>query len=172
MAALSLAATVAVHAAEADDRAWGPALVGLVVLAGAILLRFRFAIPAAVALLGGAYLMGLTLAAAPLDRLAPLVAAALLAVSELAHWSLESRPGVETSADVTRSRVRALVLTVAAAGGLAFGAQVVATRAVLPVEGAALVAVGLVAGFAAVGLLAYAATLWNRGRPDSDAHPS
>jgi len=67
------------------------AALALVALLGAIVLGWSALVPAGAALLGAGYATRLAADDVPLDVRAPLLAAGLLLVVELAYWSLEAR---------------------------------------------------------------------------------
>jgi hypothetical protein len=81
----------------------------------------------AVLLLGPAYVLGLLAGRHSLDQAAPLVAAGLLACTELATWSLEERPPVPAPRAVVLARARAVGVLLLA--GVAASAAVVAVAA-------------------------------------------
>lgn len=83
---------------RSDDGRRGPeallALLSLAVLVAALTSGWSRLVALGIALAGGAYAAQLAADDAPLDPAAPLVAAALLVVAELAYWSLEERGSV------------------------------------------------------------------------------
>ena len=124
-------------------------------LAGGLVLRQAIAIPAAVCLLAAPYVASLGFELDGLDTRAPLIAAALFAVAELAYWSLELRVAL---ADEPGTYVRRIALL----AGLAVATIVVGTVVLAVVEGVtargtALDLIGAVAAVGAVALLALAA---------------
>ena len=115
----------------------------------------RVAIPAAVALLGGEYVAIVGFEADALDTRAPLVAGALLAVAELAYWSLELKVPVADEAGTSLRRfalIAALVL-----GALALGAVLLALVEAVSAGGPAVDLLGAAAAVGALALLALAA---------------
>jgi hypothetical protein len=95
-----------------------------VVLAIGLAVRRPIAVPLAVAALGAGYAATLRLDGGPLDGRAPVVAAALFLVAELAYWSLELRDAV---ADEAGAHLRRLGLLAALAlAALAVGAALLA----------------------------------------------
>jgi hypothetical protein len=117
-------------------------VVALTVLAAGLALRLPVTVPLAIAVLGAEYVAILGFEADALDTQAPLVAGALLAIAELAYWSLELRVALLATLVVGVVGVGAIMLTlveVIAAGGIA-----------VDILGAA-------AAFGALGLLALAA---------------
>ena len=67
------------------------AAVAFVVLLAAVVNRWTFLVPIAVALAGGIYAAELAISDAPLDLAAPALAVALFLAAELAYWSLDER---------------------------------------------------------------------------------
>jgi len=90
-----LVAVLALPLARGDDayRTVGVriAAAAFLVLVAAIVLGWSGLVPLAAALAGGLYGVELAIADAPLDVVAPAVAAGLLLSAELAYWSLEER---------------------------------------------------------------------------------
>jgi hypothetical protein len=126
-----------------------------VVLAGGLVLRLPVAIPVAVAVLGAEYAALVSLEADALDARAPLVAAALLAVAELAYWSLELRGGVADEPGTYLRRISVVAALAAAALGL--GAGLLALVEVAAAGGIAADLIGAGAAILALALLAAAA---------------
>jgi hypothetical protein len=125
----------------------------------AVLLGFALGIgatslvPWPLVLLGGAYV--LSLADGPVDQWAPVYAGALVAMAELAYWSLELRG---RAADVEQLTERRAGLIVAlGVGATAVGGVVLAATAVRLGTGIALDAAGALAAVAAVFVIAGAA---------------
>ena len=109
-------------------------------------------------LLGGEYAASLALAGAEVDAAAPVVAAGLLGVAELAYWSLELRgPGREDGRVLVR---RLAALAALAVLSLAVGSFVLLAAAVPPGDGVLWDAVGVAA---AAATLAIVAALARRG---------
>ena len=117
----------------------------------ALAARWPEAVAVALALLGGQYGLWLSLRGGEIDTRAPLVAAGLLVVAELAYEALErsvAQPGRELVAR------RALHLAVLAAASVGVGAVILAAAAV-PLEGGVyLTALGVAAAALAFALLA------------------
>ena len=88
-------------------------VVALTVLAGGLVLRLAVTVPVAIAILGAEYVAILGFEADALDTRAPLVAGALLAVAELAYWSLELRGPVVDEAGTYLRRIALLATLVA-----------------------------------------------------------
>jgi hypothetical protein len=65
------------------------AAVAFVALLAAVVNRWTFLVPIAVALAGGIYAAELAISDAPLDLAAPAIAVALFLAAELAYWSLD-----------------------------------------------------------------------------------
>jgi hypothetical protein len=107
------------------------------------------------ALLGAAYALILVIDEPPLDGRAAVVGALLLAIGELAHLSIESRPVVTDEAgSIARRLALVAMLTL---GALALGAAMLALVDLLRTGGLAIEAVGVAAAAGAVGLLALGA---------------
>ena len=157
---LAGAGTGAWLAVMADDAYLANAIVLVTVVAGAVLaaglvLRIPLTIPAAVLALGAGYVAILVFETEALDARAPLFAAALLAVAELAYWSLDlSRP----VADEPGTTVRGLaLLATLLLGTVALGVAVLALVESVSAGGAAVEIVGALAEIGALTLLAFAA---------------
>lgn len=117
-------------------------VVALVVLTLGLVLSLPVTVPAAVALLGAQYVAILAIETDALDTGSALVAGALLAVAELAYWSLELRGQVVDEAGTYLRRVAvlaALLLGVVGAGVvvLALADAVVAGGIAVDILGAA-----------------------------------
>jgi hypothetical protein len=94
--------------AERDPVAWaalGVGLFGLALLVAGLSLRVPAAITAGLAVVAGTYAAALAVESAPLDRRAPIVAAAVLLAAELAWWSLELRARIAPEATLSGARV-------------------------------------------------------------------
>jgi len=129
------------------------AAVAGALLAAGLALRQPVAVPAALLALGGGYATLLGLEGGALDERAPVVAAALFLVAELAYWSLELRDAV---ADEPGAYARRLALVAALGlGALAVGAGLLAV--VDAGGGIGLEVVGAVAAVAALAIVALAA---------------
>jgi hypothetical protein len=152
-------------AVGADDRAarWAcaaGAAGALVLLAAGLTLRRPVAVPLALLSLGGGYGALLAVQGPALDGRAPVVAAGLFLVGELAYWSLELREAV---ADEPGAHVRRLaLLATLALGALAVGAGLLAVVDAGEREGLALETLGVVAAVAALAVVALAGR--ERGR--------
>jgi len=130
-------------------------VLALAVLAGGLIVSIPIAIPVAIVLLGGEYVAVVGFETDALDTRAPLVAGALLAVAELAYWSLELRAPVADEAGTSLRRlalIAALVL-----GTLALGAVLLALVEAVSAGGQAIDLLGAVAAVGALALLALAA---------------
>ncbi|MBA2462824.1 MAG: hypothetical protein H0V45_13850 [Actinobacteria bacterium] len=141
-------------AAEGSLRSWTIVLgaPAVVLLAAGLVLRRPSAIPAAIFLLGAAYATRLLAEEETLHEGAPIVAAALFGLAELAYWSLELRDGVADEAGAHLRRIGLLAgLTL---GVLALGVALLALVDVLQTEGIAVEALGVAAAVAALALLA------------------
>lgn len=130
-------------------------VAAVAVLAAGLVLRVALAVPVAVAFLGAGYAALLGFEGGGLDLAAPLLAAALLLVAELAYWSLELRGRVagEPGTALRRAALLAGLLFLALASGTALLALVDGLAA----GGAAVDAVGAAAAIGAVALLLVAA---------------
>jgi hypothetical protein len=127
------------------------AAVAGVLLAAGLALRQPVAVPAALLALGGGYATLLGLEGGALDERAPVVAAALFLVAELAYWSLELREAV---ADEAGAYVRRLALLAALAlGALAVGAGLLAVVDAGGSSGVGLEALGAAAAVAALAIV-------------------
>lgn len=124
-------------------------------LAAGLVLRLAPAVPVAVALLAAGYAALLGLEGETLDARAPLVAAALLATSELAYWSLELRPGLTDEAGASLRRLS--LLAGLALAVVTLGTGLLALAEGVAASGSTLVLLGAAAAVGAVGLLALAA---------------
>lgn len=131
------------------------AALAVVLLAASLRLRFPVLIPVAVAALGAEYVALLGFEGEALDARAPLVAASLLAVAELAYWSLELRGGVDDEPGTYLRRIALLVALLL--GVAAFGIVVLAVVAAVPAQGPAFDVLGAVAAIGALALVALAA---------------
>lgn len=129
-------------------------LLALAVLTGGLVLRLAVAIPTALVMLGAEYAAIVGFEADALDTRAPLVAAALLALAELAYWSLELRGPVLDEAGTYLRRIALLATLVV--GAVAFGAAVLAIVEVAAAGGVVVDVLGAAAALGAVALLALA----------------
>jgi hypothetical protein len=130
-------------------------VVALTVLAAGLVLRLPVTIPVAIAILGAEYVAILGFETDALDTRAPLVAAALLAVAELAYWSLELRGPVVDEAGTYLRRIALLATLVASVVGI--GAIMLALVEAVDAGGVAVDILGAAAAFGALGLVALAA---------------
>jgi len=95
------------------------AIAALAVLVLGLVFGWPPLVALAIALAGAGYAAELAIDDAPLDRLAPVLAAAVIAAAELAYWSLEER---EQVADDEGGRARHLaVVALLALGALLVG---------------------------------------------------
>ena len=131
------------------------AVLAALLLAVGVATRFALTIPVAIGLLGAEYVTLLGFEGESLDTRAPVVAAALLAVAELAYWSLELRGGVD---DEPGTYLRRIALLAGLLLGVAtFGAVLLAVVAAVETEGPALDVLGAAAAVGALLLIARAA---------------
>ncbi len=155
MIAAAIAAWL-VLSVEGSLRSWSALLAApaVVLLATGLALRQPAAIPGSIALLGATYALRLLTETNTLDGGAPLVAAALFALAEVAYWSLELRDGV---ADESGSHLRRVgLLSSLAVGIVVVGFALLALVETVRTTGPALDAVGAAAAVAAVALLTVA----------------
>ena len=127
----------------------------LAVLAVGLVLSLPAAIPATIVLLGAEYATILGFESDALDPRAPLVAGALLAVAELAYWSLELRGPVVDEAGTYLRRVALLATLVV--GTVGVGVVLLTLVEIVAAGGVAVDLLGAVAALGAVALLALAA---------------
>ena len=150
---------------ERDPVAWaalGVGTFGVVLLAAGLALRLTSAITIGLAVVGGTYATVLVVESAPLDRRAPIVAAALVLAAELAWWSLELRARIAPEAgSYLRTLARSLMLALGAYG---IGAVLLAVVDVARTSG--LVIEGF--GAAAAAAILAVALLVGRGRAVDD----
>jgi hypothetical protein len=130
-------------------------VVALTVLAAGLALRLPVAVPLAVAVLGAEYVAILGFEADALDARAPLVAGALLAIAELAYWSLELRGPVVDEAGTYLRRIA--LLSTLVVGVVGVGAIMLALVEIVDAGGVAVDILGAAAAFGTLGLLALAA---------------
>ena len=130
-------------------------VAALTVLAAGLALRLPVTVPAVIAILGAEYVAILGFEADALDTRAPLVAGALLAVAELAYWSLELRGPVVDEAGTYLRRIALLATLVVSVVGV--GAIMLTFVEVIAAGGIAVDILGAAAAFGALGLLALAA---------------
>jgi hypothetical protein len=130
-------------------------LAAAVLLAGGLVLRWPVAIPAAVCVLATPYVAALGFELDGLDTRAPLLAALLFVVAELAYWSLELRG---TLADEPGTYVRRVALLAGLAVATIVGGTVVlAVVGAIAARGVAFDLLGAAAAVGAIALLALAA---------------
>ncbi len=127
----------------------------MLLLAAGLVGRWPVTVPAALTCLGGAYALLLLVEDSPLDTSAPVLAAALLLVAELAYLSLELRDAVRDEPGTFTRRLALLA-------GLALVALGVGELLVVLVDldtggGLALEAAGVAAAIAALALVAIGA---------------
>jgi hypothetical protein len=123
-------------------------------LTGGLVIRRPIGIPAAIVLLAAPYVAVLGFEVDGLDARAPLIAALLFSVAELAYWSLELRG---TLAAEPGTYVRRLALLAALAMGTIAGGTVVLVLAEqVAADGPAFEIAGAAAAVGAIALLALA----------------
>ena len=149
--AAALAVWPAVGIADRVGVVWGAAAGGAVavaLLAIGLVARAPTFVTAGLAFLGAEYAAVLAVESEPLDRRAPVFAAALFLAAELAWWSLELRARIAAEAGSNLRRLAYLLgLT---AGALALGAGVLALVDVIRVGGLAVELAGAAAAVAIV----------------------
>jgi hypothetical protein len=124
-------------------------------LAVGLVLRWPILIPAAVCVLATPYVAALGFEIDGIDTRAPLVAALLFAVAELAYWSLELRG---TLADEPGTYLRRVALLAGlAVATIAGGTVVLAVVGAIAARGTAIDLLGAAAAIGAIALLALAA---------------
>lgn len=123
-------------------------------------MRLPVAVPLAVVALGAGYGISLGIQGGTLDGRAPVLAAALFLLAELAYWSLELREAVADEPGTYLRRIG--LLSALALGALAVGAGLLAIVDAGERGGVSLEALG---AFAAVAALAIVA-LSTRRQPD------
>ena len=131
------------------------AAVATLLLTLALVLRRPIAIPAAIIVLTAPYVAGLGFEIDGLDTRAPLIAALLLAVAELAYWSLELRGTLSDEPGTYLRRVA--LLAGLAVGTIAAGTVVLALVEQAGDGGTAADIAGAVAAVGAIALIAVAA---------------
>jgi hypothetical protein len=125
------------------------------VLALGLALRFAPAVPVGVVTLASAYAALLGHEVDGLDTRAPVVAAVLFAIAELAYWSLELRGAVADEPGTYFRRVALLAIMLA--GVIALGTVLLAVVEAVSAGGLAVELAGAVAAVTAVALVALAA---------------
>ena len=134
----------------------------MLTLATALVTRLAVLVPAAVLLLGAGYASYLAFDDVPLDQGSAAFAAGLLAVSELAYWSLELRSTVPDEAGGYLRRIAFVAALGLATLGL--GAALLAAVELGREGGIGLEALGALAAVAALGIVAALGA--RDGRPD------
>ncbi len=131
------------------------AFVSAALLASGLVLRLPTVIPAAVCVLATPYVAALGFELEALDTRAPLIAALLFLVAELAYWSLELRGTLadEPGTYLRRVALLALLAVVTIAGGTV----VLAIVGAIAAQGIAFDLLGAAAAVGAIALLALAA---------------
>jgi hypothetical protein len=128
-------------------------------LAAGLILKRPFVIPAAICVLAAPYVAALGFEIDGIDTRAPLLAALLFVVAELAYWSLELRG---TLADEPGTYLRRVALLAAlAVVTIAGGTVVLAVVEGVEAGGIAIDLIGAVAAVGAIALLALAAVRRN-----------
>jgi hypothetical protein len=124
-------------------------------LAGGLVLRLPITIPVAICVLATPYVAALGFEIDGLDTRAPLIAAALFVVAELAYWSLELRGTLadEPGTYLRRVALLALLAVVTVTGGTV----VLAIVGAIAARGVAIDLLGAAAAVGAIALLALAA---------------
>jgi hypothetical protein len=117
-------------ALEADSVPFG--VVGVLLVAGALVRPAAALVPWGLAFLGGAYALALVVSDRDLDVGAGFVAAGLLLVGELAFWSVEARDWPEE--DSAAARVRLAGMLILALAGATIGTLLVAAGAAVPAD--------------------------------------
>jgi hypothetical protein len=132
------------------------AVCAAVALSAGLVLRLPLMVPIAVLLLGAEYAALLGFEGEGIDLRAPLVAAALFAIAELAYWSLELRGAVVDEAGTYLRRVSLLAILVVAT--VALGVGLLAVVDAISTRGPAFDALGAAAAVGALALVAVAAS--------------
>ena len=127
-------------------------MAAVLTLAAALAARLAVLVPAAVFLLGAGYASHLAFDDVPLDQGSAAFAAGLIAVAELAYWSLELRSTVPDEAGGYLRRI-AFVATLALAT-LGLGAVLLAAVELGREGGIGLELLGALAAVAALGIVA------------------
>jgi hypothetical protein len=161
LAALALLAALAAYPALESEDLGAP--LGVLGAAAGLLLAFglvtRLAplIPPALVLLGGGYALYLAIETETVDPWAPVYAAGLLVLAELAYASVEHQAAPDEAAMLAR---RVATMVALAVGAVVLGTILLATASVGSGGGLAVHALGAVAAAAALALLALLA--WRR----------
>lgn len=125
-----VAAALAAYSVLLETPAAPVGILGIALLAGALLRPVPSLVPWALALLGGAYAFALVLADGDLDARAGFVGAGLLLVGELAFWSVEARHWAREDSAAARARLAGIVILALAAATV--GTLLVAAGAAVP----------------------------------------
>lgn len=141
------------------------AALGLLALVAALVLGWSSLVPVSLLLLGAAYAAQLLADDAALDAKAPIVAAGLLLVAELAYWSLEERDRVWSEPGDGLRRLGFVALL--ALLGLCVSGVVLAAADIARTGGLAVDLVGAAA--AAAVLLVVALYARRPNRPEAEA---
>ncbi|MFL5947291.1 MAG: hypothetical protein ACJ743_02420 [Gaiellaceae bacterium] len=129
-------------------------VVATALLAAGLVIRRPIGIPVAIVLLAAPYVAVLGFEVDGLDTRAPLIAALLFSVAELAYWSLELRGAL---ADEPGTHFRRLALLAALAmGTIAGGTVVLVVAEQVAADGPAFEIAGAAAAVGAIALLALA----------------
>jgi hypothetical protein len=115
---------------ETDSVPFG--VVGVLLVACALVRPAAVLVPWGLAFLGGAYALALVVSDRDLDVGAGFVAAGLLLVGELAFWSVEARDWPEE--DSAAARVRLAGMLILALVGATVGTLLVAAGAAVPAD--------------------------------------
>jgi len=156
LGAVAAWAAVAAYAVASAERYAFPAEaasgVALVLLAIGLVLRWPSAIAWAIAFLGVAYACAVVSSGATVDSWCVAVAGALIVLAELAYWSIEK---AGTARDEPGAVPRRLAALAALLAGSALAGLVVVTLGALVLRGGLVIlALGVAAAAALVGLLA------------------
>ena len=131
-------------------------MLAAALLAGGLVLRQPLAVPVAVCLLAAPYVASLAFELDGIDTRAPLLAAALFSVAELAYWSLELRGALADEPGTSLRRVA--LLAGLAVATIAVGTVVLAVVEGVSARGTTVDLIGAVAAVGAIALLALAAS--------------
>jgi hypothetical protein len=130
-------------------------VLALVLLAAGLTRTVPVGIPLAITLIGAEYVGIIGFEADALDTRAPLVAGALVAIAELAYWSLELRRRVVDEAGTYLRRIALLAALVLGVVGLGVGVMTLVET--IAAGGIAIDIFGAAAALGALALLARAA---------------
>jgi hypothetical protein len=142
---------------ETDSAFFG--VLGVLLVAVAVLRPAAALVPWGLAFLGGAYALALVVSDRDLDVGAGFVAAGLLLAGELALWSVEARDWPEEDSAAARARLAGTLIVALAAATL--GTLLVAAGAAVPAD------LGLVQVAGALGAVGALLTLALLARRDS-----